>query len=156
MAPKGNVTTRLNPLRLNTINHLRVRRPNQHEQNACVTVMSSMLSMCLCEPPKSSWPERSTIGRGQSCEAHDSQNSFRMLCNRPVTDLIVLQIDCWASQGYGHEGCAALEAQLRKCMDAPVRSSLLIFLHRPRVSDSCSLAIYRNRKRRRRTPSTTT
>ena len=44
MAPKGNVTTRLNPLRLNTINHLRVRRPNQHEQNACVTVMSSMLS----------------------------------------------------------------------------------------------------------------
>jgi hypothetical protein len=46
MAPKGNVTTRLNPLRLNTINHLRVRRPNQHEQNACVTVMSSMLSMC--------------------------------------------------------------------------------------------------------------
>lgn len=45
MVSKGNVTTRLNPLRLNTINHLRVRRPNQHEQNACVTVMSSMLSM---------------------------------------------------------------------------------------------------------------
>lgn len=41
---KGNVSTRLNPLRLNTINHLRVRRPNQHEQNACVTVMSTMLS----------------------------------------------------------------------------------------------------------------
>ncbi|OOQ88272.1 mitochondrial 37S ribosomal protein YmS-T [Penicillium brasilianum] len=72
MSPKGNVTTRLNPLRLNTINHLRVRRPNQNEQNACVTVMSSMLN-------------------------------------------------CWASQGYGHEGCAGLEAQLRKCMDAPVR-----------------------------------
>ncbi|KAJ5183344.1 hypothetical protein N7492_000960 [Penicillium capsulatum] len=75
MAPKGNVSTRLNPLRLNTINHLRVRRPNQHEQNPCVTVMSTMLN-------------------------------------------------CWASQGYGAEGCAALETQLRKCMDAPVHSLL--------------------------------
>jgi hypothetical protein len=44
MAPKGNISTRLNPLRLNTINHLRVRRPNQNEQNPCVTVMSTMLS----------------------------------------------------------------------------------------------------------------
>lgn len=32
-------------MRLNTINHLRVRRPNQNEQNPCVVVMSSMLSM---------------------------------------------------------------------------------------------------------------
>lgn len=38
-----------------------------------------------------------------------------------VTDNIPLQTDCWASAGYGAEGCAALEAQLRKCMDAPVR-----------------------------------
>lgn len=45
MAPKGAVSTRLNPIRLNTINHLRVRRPNQFEQNPCVTVMTSMLSM---------------------------------------------------------------------------------------------------------------
>ncbi|CAI7584628.1 unnamed protein product [Penicillium palitans] len=70
MAPKGSISTRLNPMRLNTINHLRVRRPNQNEQNPCVVVMSSMLN-------------------------------------------------CWASAGYGAEGCAALEAQLRKCMDAP-------------------------------------
>jgi hypothetical protein len=57
MPPKG-VTTRLNPVRLQTIPHLRVRRPNQHEQNPCVTVMSSMLSMStaiyivigLCKP----------------------------------------------------------------------------------------------------------
>ncbi|CAG7923616.1 unnamed protein product [Penicillium olsonii] len=70
MAPKGSLSTRMNPLRLNTINHLRVRRPNQHEQNPCVTVMSSMLN-------------------------------------------------CWASAGYAAEGCAALEAQLRKCMDDP-------------------------------------
>jgi hypothetical protein len=45
MAPKGSLSTRLNPMRLNTINHLRVRRPNQNEQNPCVVVMSSMLSM---------------------------------------------------------------------------------------------------------------
>ena len=37
-----------------------------------------------------------------------------------VTDNI--SIDCWASAGYGAEGCAALEAQLRKCMDTPVCS----------------------------------
>lgn len=42
--PPKNVSTRLNPIRLQTINHLRVRRPNQQEQNPCVTVMSSMLS----------------------------------------------------------------------------------------------------------------
>ncbi|KAL4869121.1 hypothetical protein BDV12DRAFT_196552 [Aspergillus spectabilis] len=37
-------TTGVKPIRLNTIPHLRVRRPNQNEQNACATVMSSMLS----------------------------------------------------------------------------------------------------------------
>lgn len=35
--------------------------------------------------------------------------------------LTVYSIDCWASAGYGAEGCAALETQLRKCMDSPVR-----------------------------------
>ncbi|KAK9568558.1 40S ribosomal protein mrp10 [Aspergillus fumigatus] len=69
MPPKG-VSTRLNPVRLQTIPHLRVRRPNQHEQNPCVTIMSSMLS-------------------------------------------------CWASSGGSVEGCAALEQQLRQCMDGP-------------------------------------
>lgn len=43
MPPKG-APTRLNPVRLQTIQHLRVRRPNQHEQNSCITVMSSVLS----------------------------------------------------------------------------------------------------------------
>ncbi|KAF9885768.1 hypothetical protein FE257_012350 [Aspergillus nanangensis] len=42
--PVKGATTRLNPIRLQTIPHLRIRRPNQHEQNPCVTVMSSMLS----------------------------------------------------------------------------------------------------------------
>lgn len=50
MAPKGSVSTRLNPLRLNTINHLRVRRPNQYDQNPCVTIMSSMLSTSTPPP----------------------------------------------------------------------------------------------------------
>lgn len=43
MPPKG--TTRLNPIRLQTIDHLRVRRPNRTDKNPCETIMSSMLSM---------------------------------------------------------------------------------------------------------------
>ncbi|KAJ5084719.1 hypothetical protein NUU61_009298 [Penicillium alfredii] len=74
MPPKGNVSTKLKPMRLDTIRFLRVKRPNtQQEQNPCVTVMSSMLN-------------------------------------------------CWASQGYGTEGCAAMEMQLRKCMDGTTKS----------------------------------
>ncbi|KAL3470580.1 hypothetical protein BJX99DRAFT_264121 [Aspergillus californicus] len=68
MPVKAPPSTRINPVRLNTINHLRVRRPNQTERSACTAVMSSMLS-------------------------------------------------CWASSGYAAEGCIALEAQLRQCMD---------------------------------------
>ncbi|KAL1970640.1 hypothetical protein VTN77DRAFT_4284 [Rasamsonia byssochlamydoides] len=68
--PAKGASTRLNPVRLNTIPHLRVRRPNQQQQNPCTTVMSSMLN-------------------------------------------------CWASSGINSEGCAALEQQLRACMDAP-------------------------------------
>ncbi|OJJ86524.1 mitochondrial 37S ribosomal protein mS37 [Aspergillus glaucus CBS 516.65] len=68
--PAKGASTRLNPVRLQTIPHLRVRRPNQHEQNPCVTVMSTMLS-------------------------------------------------CWASSGFGSENCAAIESQLKKCMDQP-------------------------------------
>ncbi|KAE8352950.1 hypothetical protein BDV28DRAFT_118437 [Aspergillus coremiiformis] len=43
MPPKG-ATTRLNPVRLQTIPHLRIRRPNRNEQNPCVAVMATMLS----------------------------------------------------------------------------------------------------------------
>jgi pheromone shutdown protein TraB len=45
--PAKGAPTRLNPVRLQTIPHLRVRRPNQHQQNPCVTAMSSVLSMLL-------------------------------------------------------------------------------------------------------------
>lgn len=50
MPPKG-ASTRLNPVRLQTIQHLRVRRPNQNEQNPCITIMSSMLSTSLASYP---------------------------------------------------------------------------------------------------------
>lgn len=42
--PAKAVSTRLNPVRLQSIPHLRVRRPNTNEPNTCVAVMSSMLS----------------------------------------------------------------------------------------------------------------
>jgi hypothetical protein len=38
-------------------------------------------------------------------------------------------IDCWASSGYNVQGCAALEQQLRACMDAPVGSRVTITIH---------------------------
>ncbi|OKL59313.1 hypothetical protein UA08_05375 [Talaromyces atroroseus] len=42
--PAKGAPTRLNPVRLQTIQHLRVRRPNQQQQNSCATIMSSMLN----------------------------------------------------------------------------------------------------------------
>ncbi|KAI9371520.1 37S ribosomal protein Mrp10, mitochondrial [Aspergillus egyptiacus] len=68
MPPKA--TTRLNPVRLNTINHLRVRHANKKEHKPCIAAMNVVLS-------------------------------------------------CWASAGYTSEGCAAVEQQLRECMDGP-------------------------------------
>ncbi|RJE18866.1 hypothetical protein PHISCL_08801 [Aspergillus sclerotialis] len=76
MPPKG-ASTRLNPIRLQTVERLRIRRPNKTDKNPCETAMSAMLN-------------------------------------------------CWASAGHTAEGCAALEEQLRQCMDTPVR--LFLFL----------------------------
>lgn len=42
--PAKGAPTRLKPVRLQTIEHLRVRRPNTNQQNPCTTVMSSLLS----------------------------------------------------------------------------------------------------------------
>ncbi|KAL4886762.1 37S ribosomal protein Mrp10, mitochondrial [Aspergillus karnatakaensis] len=39
-----NVSTAVKPIRLNTINYLRVKAPNTSQQNSCAVVMSSMLS----------------------------------------------------------------------------------------------------------------
>lgn len=52
--PAKAVSTRLNPVRLQSIPHLRVRRPNTNEPNTCVAVMSSMLSE-LCNIPYGDW-----------------------------------------------------------------------------------------------------
>ncbi|KAI5292992.1 hypothetical protein KEM52_005923 [Ascosphaera acerosa] len=43
MPPKGLQSTRKAALQLQTINKLRIRSPNQQEQNPCLTIMSSML-----------------------------------------------------------------------------------------------------------------
>ncbi|KAL4907272.1 hypothetical protein BDW74DRAFT_176053 [Aspergillus multicolor] len=68
MPPKG-VSTRLNPVRLNSITHLRVRDTGSKSATPCQAVMSAMLT-------------------------------------------------CWASTaGKTEGGCAALETQLKECMD---------------------------------------
>lgn len=47
MPGKGG-STRLNPVRLQTVPHLRIRRPNEQTRNPCVVIMSSMLSTLFC------------------------------------------------------------------------------------------------------------
>lgn len=39
----------------------------------------------------------------------------------PCVGVMSSVLSCWASSGYTTQGCAALEQQLRACMDAPVR-----------------------------------
>ena len=41
----------------------------------------------------------------------------------PCIGLLSSVLGCWASQGYTAQGCAALEQQLRVCMDAKVSES---------------------------------
>jgi hypothetical protein len=42
-----------------------------------------------------------------------------------------IYIGCWASSGYNVQGCAALEQQLRACMDAPVSYLAICSLEGP-------------------------
>ncbi|RMJ28869.1 hypothetical protein PHISP_00208 [Aspergillus sp. HF37] len=44
MPPKGSASTRLSPVRLQTVSHIKVRRPNRQEKNPCEVIMSSMLN----------------------------------------------------------------------------------------------------------------
>lgn len=72
-------------------------------------------------------------------------------------------LGCWASAGYTAEGCAALEQQLRQCMDAPVRiliccsPTLLRQLHGAfpfrvnRANDVFSLAIQKPKTNKKNT-----
>ena len=103
--PAKGASTRLNPVRLQTIQHLRVRRPNQQQQNSCATIMSSMLST-LFRMMKMNW-----------LILHINDG---ILSNTFCTD-------CWASAGQGNEGCSGLEESLKACMDGRVRL-LLIFI----------------------------
>ncbi|KAL4918282.1 hypothetical protein BDW62DRAFT_66802 [Aspergillus aurantiobrunneus] len=50
--PPKNVSTRLNPVRLNSITHLRVRQPNTNELTPCSAVMSAMLNCWASSGPK--------------------------------------------------------------------------------------------------------
>lgn len=43
MPPKG-VSTRIKPVRLQSIDRLKIKRPNKHEQTPCQTAMSAVLS----------------------------------------------------------------------------------------------------------------
>lgn len=43
MPPRG-APTRLKPMRLQTINTLRIKSPNKHEPDPCLTAMSGVLS----------------------------------------------------------------------------------------------------------------
>ncbi|KAL4778954.1 hypothetical protein BJX76DRAFT_107951 [Aspergillus varians] len=50
--PPKNLSTRLNPVRLNSITHLRVRAPNTNELSPCAAVMTAMLSCWASSGPK--------------------------------------------------------------------------------------------------------
>ncbi|KAL4806855.1 hypothetical protein BDV18DRAFT_138329 [Aspergillus unguis] len=47
--PPRNVSTKLNPVRLNSINHLRVRAPSTSQLSPCTAIMSAMLT-CWASP----------------------------------------------------------------------------------------------------------
>ncbi|KAI5273873.1 hypothetical protein E4T47_02922 [Aureobasidium subglaciale] len=80
--------------RLPPLHKLRVRKPDQAGANPCIGVMSSVL--------------------GISC-----RNIYCLV----VPVLTHALSGCWASSGYTAQGCAALEQQLRACMDAPKAAS---------------------------------
>jgi hypothetical protein len=58
---------------------------------------------------------------------------------------------CWASSGYTAQGCAALEQQLRACMDAPVRTPT----HPSAARHSDHFVYLRKLLKAKRAPSTT-
>ena len=108
--------------RLPPLPKLRVRKPDQANANPCIGLMSSVLGMC----------RRNGI--------YDRVH--------PLT----WRVGCWASSGYSAQGCAALEQQLRTCMDAPVRLHPFHLLQvHIRLTNHC-----RNRNKTRRAPSITT
>lgn len=85
--------------RLPPLHKLRVRKPDQAGANPCIGVMSSVLGML----------DRNPL--------------------RPAALALTRFSGCWASSGYTAQGCAALEQQLRACMDAPVCFGRLILTY---------------------------
>lgn len=97
--PKVNAAPRLPPLP-----KLRVRRPNRPAANPCSGILSSMLGMVIIAASRMSIAS----------------------CPIKIADTDDFNTGCWASNGLAHEGCVALEQQLRACMDAPVcRNAML-------------------------------
>ncbi|PHH88748.1 hypothetical protein CDD83_7093 [Cordyceps sp. RAO-2017] len=43
----------------------------------------------------------------------------RRQVENPCISIMSSVLACWASAGFSHAGCAAMETQLRKCMDGP-------------------------------------
>lgn len=43
-----------------------------------------------------------------------------LICLLVLVNWLTVRLDCWASAGHTSEGCAALEQQLRQCVDTPV------------------------------------
>jgi hypothetical protein len=90
------------PIRLPPLKKLRVHDPKRKVEQPCVAVMSTVLGKDLPTPPLQ------TPG-----------------CCRGAYELVLVLTDglrgvaCWASAGYNAAGCAAVENQLRKCMDGP-------------------------------------
>jgi hypothetical protein len=130
MPPKGG-STQLNPVRLQSVAKIRIRRPDKQAVNPCLGIMSAMLSRF--------WSKTSRITRND-------------------TRLTQCTIACWASSGLGNESCMAAEQSLRECMDVPVSSHAthnLKFdeLLCARPADLC--LFYSDRHRREKAPSIT-
>lgn len=68
-------------------------------------------------------------------------------------NILIPTTGCWASSGYTTQGCAALEQQLRACMDAPVRFAISTNQPSPQLTLTLSS---RKHNKTRRAPSTTT
>lgn len=82
------------PIRLPPLRTLRVHDPKRSVENPCIAIMSSVLG------------------------------TFSLPCPLSLISLVKIgqltcEIACWASAGYNATGCAAVENQLRKCMDGP-------------------------------------
>jgi hypothetical protein len=73
-----------------------VHNPKRQPENPCIAIMSSVLGMSLLTLPR-----------------------IRLSCKTKSLRADHFCTACWASAGYNAGGCAAIENQLRKCMDGP-------------------------------------